>query len=256
MARGCNVLGGSFRGRVGNVTYYVRRGQQIAYERVPRKESTSMVSLEHVPSPQQMAAAEWHAHFMNIGYVVELADLERIADALWATAEDGETRVVFDEPRGAWGFGRLVSYDPWPEVKRNSEAPGSPVVNVSIRYESYDQRYFAIDAGAVRYHDVAVVSLVGSVETGEIALHVSEPVVSGKALGWGISAPSPQLLRFADMRYTPALLLGPRYSPQPVPYRLTDVRLSEVVGGQYTVRVWMWVKRDGTILHTFVYAAS
>lgn len=256
MARGCNVLGGSYRGRIGNVTYYVRRGQQIAYERVPRKESTSMVSQEHVPSPQQMAAAEWHAHFMNIGYVVELADLERIADALWATAEDGETRVVFDEPRGAWGFDRLVSYDPWPVVKRNNSNVQSTVIDVSIRYESYNDHYFAIDAGAVRYHDVAVVSLVGSVETGEIALHVSEPIVSSKKVAWGLSASNPQLLRFADMSHTPALMLGPRYSPQPVPYRLTDVVLSEVVGGQYTVRVWMWVKRDGSILHTFIYAAS
>lgn len=256
MAKGCNALGGSFRGRVGAKTFYVRRGQQIVYERSGKSRSTARLAQFHFPSAQRLAATQWHNHLMEIGYVVPITDLELIANAVWDTSKDGATRVVFDEPSGAWGFDRLVSYDPWPVVKRNSEAPNSPVVNVSLRYESYNERYYAIDAGAVRYHDAAVVSFVGSVETNEIALHVSEPIVSSKRVTWGLSAPSPQLLRFADMRYTPALLLGPRYSPTPVPYRLTGVRLSEVVGGQYTVRVWMWVKRDGTILHTFVYAAS
>lgn len=185
-----------------------------------------------------------------------MTDLELVANAVWDTSKDGATRVVFDEPGGAWGFDRLVSYDPWPVVKRNWNDNNSSVVNVSLRYESYNDEFYAIDAGEVRYHDVAVVSFVGSVETNEIALHVSEPVVSNKRGRWGDNARNPQLLRFADLRPTPALLLGPKFSPTPVPYRLTDVRLSEVIGGQYTVRVWMWVKRDGTILHTFVYAAS
>ena len=256
MAKGCNALGGSFRGRVGAKTFYVRRGQQIVYERSGKSRSTARLAQFHFPSAQRLAATQWHNHLMDIGYIVPITDLELIANAVWDTSKDGATRIVFDEPSGVWGFDRLVSYDPWPVVKCNLSSPGSPVVDVSLRYEWYSNEKYAIDAGAVRYHDAAVVSFVGSVETNEIALHVSEPIVWSKSVMWGINASNPQLLRFADVRYTPALLLGPQYSPTPVPYRLTDVRLSEVVGGQYTVRVWMWVKRDGTILHTFVYAAS
>lgn len=256
MAKGCNALGGSFRGRVGAKTFYVRRGQQIVYERSGKSRSTARLAQFHFPSAQQLAATQWHNHLMEIGYVVPITDLELIANAVWDTSKDGATRVVFDEPSGAWGFDRLVSYDPWPVIKRNMGDPNSSVANVSLRYESYNDEFYAIDAGEVRYHDVAVVSFVGSVETNEIALHVSVPVVSSKRAIWGNNARYPQLLRFADLRLTPALLLGPRYTPTPVPYRLTDVVLSEIVGGEYTVRVWMWVKRDGTILHTFVYAAS
>ena len=256
MAKGCNALGGSFRGRVGAKTFYVRRGQQIVYERSGKSRSTARLAQFYFPSAQRLAAKQWHNHLMGIGYVVPITDLELIANAGWDTSKDGETRVVFDEPSGVWGFDRLVGFEPWPIVTRNLNDPKSSVVNVSLRYESYNDDFYAIDAGEVSYHDVAGVSFVGSVKTNEIALHVSEPVVSNKRGKWGSTARNPLLLRFADLRTTPALWLGPQFSPTPVPYRLTDVRLSEVVGGQYTVRVWMWVKRDGTILHTFVYAAS
>lgn len=104
MAKGCNALGGSFRGRVGNVTYYVRHGQQIVYERVPRQEHRHVE--RHPGSPDSMKYAQrWRKQLEDEGVVVELAPLLEFYHSIVRVADGNPGEWLADSGRGGWSAG-------------------------------------------------------------------------------------------------------------------------------------------------------
>lgn len=101
MARGCNVLGGSFRGRIGNVTYYVRRGQQIVYERVPRQEHRHVE--RHPGSPESMKYAQrWRKQLEDEGVVVGMAQLLEFYHSIVRVADGDPGEWLADSGHGGW----------------------------------------------------------------------------------------------------------------------------------------------------------
>lgn len=101
MAKGCNALGGSFRGRVGNATFYVRNGQQIVYERVPRQEHRHVE--RHPGSPESMKYAQrWRAQLADEGVVVELAPLLEFYHSIVRVADGGIGGWLADSGHGGW----------------------------------------------------------------------------------------------------------------------------------------------------------
>lgn len=104
MAKGCNALGGSFRGRVGNTTYYVRHGQQIVYERVPRQEHRHVE--RHPGSPGSMKYAQrWRKQLEDEGVVVELAPLLEFYHSIVRVADGDPGEWLADSGRGGWSAG-------------------------------------------------------------------------------------------------------------------------------------------------------
>lgn len=106
MAKGCNALGGSFRGRVGNATYYVRHGQQIVYERVPRQEHRH---VERRPgSPASMKYAQrWRKQLEDEGVVVELASVLEFYHSIVRVADGDPGEWLADSGRGGWSAGNV-----------------------------------------------------------------------------------------------------------------------------------------------------
>lgn len=101
MAKGCNALGGSFRGRVGNATYYVRHGQQIVYERVPRQEHRHVE--RHPGSPGSMKYAQrWRKQLEDEGVVVELAPLLEFYHSIVRVADGDPPEWLADSRRASW----------------------------------------------------------------------------------------------------------------------------------------------------------
>lgn len=101
MAKGCNALGGSFRGRVGNATYYVRHGQQIVYERVPRQEHRHVE--RHPGSPGSMKYAQrWRKQLEDEGVVVELATLLEFYHSIVRVADGDPGEWLADSGNGGW----------------------------------------------------------------------------------------------------------------------------------------------------------
>lgn len=104
MAKGCNALGGSFRGRVGNATYYVRHGQQIVYERVPRQEHRHVE--RHPGSPESMKyAQQWRKQLEEAGVVMELAPLLEFYHSIVRVADGDPGEWLADSGRGGWSAG-------------------------------------------------------------------------------------------------------------------------------------------------------
>lgn len=101
MAKGCNALGGSFRGRVGNATFYVRHGQQIVYERVPRQEHRHVE--RHAGSPASMKYAQrWRKQLEDEGVVVELAPLLEFYHSIVRVADGDPGEWLADSRRASW----------------------------------------------------------------------------------------------------------------------------------------------------------
>lgn len=101
MAKGCNALGGSFRGRVGNATYYVRHGQQIVYERVPRQEHRHVE--RHPGSNASMKYAQrWRKQLEDKGVVVELAPLLEFYHSIVRVADGDPAEWLADSGNGGW----------------------------------------------------------------------------------------------------------------------------------------------------------
>ena len=101
MAKGCNALGGSFRGRVGNATFYVRHGQQIVYERVPRQEHRHVE--RHPGSPDSMKYAQrWRKQLEDEGVVVELAPLLGFYHSIVRVADGDPAEWLADSGNGGW----------------------------------------------------------------------------------------------------------------------------------------------------------
>lgn len=101
MAKGCNALGGSFRGRVGNATYYVRHGQQIVYERVPRQEHRHVE--RHPGSPESMKyAQQWKKQLADEGVTVELAALLQFYHSIVRVADGDPGEWLADSRRASW----------------------------------------------------------------------------------------------------------------------------------------------------------
>ena len=101
MAKGCNALGGSFRGRVGNATFYVRHGQQIVYERVPRQEHRHVE--RHPGSPGSMKYAQrWRKQLEDEGVVVELAPLLEFYHSIVRVADGDPAEWLADGGVGGW----------------------------------------------------------------------------------------------------------------------------------------------------------
>lgn len=104
MAKGCNALGGSFRGRVGNATYYVRHGQQIVYERVPRQEHRHVE--RHPGSPESMKYAQrWRKQLEEAGVVVDMAPLLEFYHSIVRVADGDPGEWLADSGRGGWSAG-------------------------------------------------------------------------------------------------------------------------------------------------------
>lgn len=101
MAKGCNALGGSFRGRVGNATYYVRHGQQIVYERVPRQEHRHVE--RHPGSNASMKYAQrWRKQLEDEGVVVDLTALLEFYHSIVRVADGDPAEWLVDSVRGGW----------------------------------------------------------------------------------------------------------------------------------------------------------
>lgn len=101
MAKGCNALGGSFRGRVGNATFYVRHGQQIVYERVPRQGHRHVE--RHPGSPASMKYAQrWRKQLEDEGVVVELAPLLEFYHSIVRVADGDPAEWLADSRRASW----------------------------------------------------------------------------------------------------------------------------------------------------------
>ena len=101
MAKGCNALGGSFRGRVGNATFYVRHGQQIVYERVPRQVHRHVE--RHPGSNASMKyAQQWRAQLEEAGVVMELAPLLEFYHSIVRVADGNPGEWLTDSGNGGW----------------------------------------------------------------------------------------------------------------------------------------------------------
>lgn len=101
MAKGCNALGGSFRGRVGAKTFYVRRGQQIVYERIPRQEHRHVE--RHPGSNASMKYAQrWRKQLEDEGVVVELAPLLEFYHSIVRVADGDPGEWLVDSHDGGW----------------------------------------------------------------------------------------------------------------------------------------------------------
>lgn len=110
MAKGCNALGGSFRGRVGNATFYVRHGQQIVYERVPRQERRHVV--RHAGSPESMKYAQrWRKQLEDEGVVVGLAPLLEFYHSIVRVADGDPAEWLASSGSGSWGSGNAYVQD-------------------------------------------------------------------------------------------------------------------------------------------------
>lgn len=101
MAKGCNALGGSFRGRIGNVTCYVRHGQQIVYERIPRQEHRHVE--RHPGSSESMKYAQrWRKQLADEGVYVDLAALLEFYHSIVRVANGDSAEWLVDSVRGGW----------------------------------------------------------------------------------------------------------------------------------------------------------
>ena len=119
MAKGCNALGGSFRGRVGNVTFYVRHGQQIVYERVPRQEHRHVE--RHPGSDASMKYAQrWRKQLEDEGVVVGLAPLLEFYHSIVRVADGGTGGWLESSGHGGWAAGNVRVEDG--EVRAKAKA--------------------------------------------------------------------------------------------------------------------------------------
>ena len=110
MAKGCNALGGSFRGRVGNATFYVRHGQQIVYERVPRKEHRHVE--RHPGSDASMKYAQrWRKQLEDEGVVVELAALLEFYHSIVRVADGDPGEWLANSGSGGWAANNVSVVD-------------------------------------------------------------------------------------------------------------------------------------------------
>lgn len=110
MAKGCNAIGGSFRGRVGNATYYVRHGKLIVYERVPRQEHRHVE--RHPGSDASMKYAQrWRKQLADEGVVIELAPLLEFYHSIVKVADGDPGEWLADSGSGGWSAGNVSVVD-------------------------------------------------------------------------------------------------------------------------------------------------
>lgn len=107
MAKGSHALGGSFRGRIGTKTCYVRHGQQIIYERVPRVYS-KREGRHYTPSKAMMLAWDWKNELKKYGVDANFEMLLRWVHATYRVADGGDNVVMVDGVNNLWSPTRVV----------------------------------------------------------------------------------------------------------------------------------------------------
>lgn len=253
MARCVSLLGSKCRGRIGDKTYYVRHGQQIVYERSGKRHVRPHLERYYFEPKARKIAKVWAGMLRDEGIIVDVGLLENFVTDILGVFDTMTTRITFDTKNGAWSYDNLRSLTPTPTIMRNSSGPSSAPISTTIRYETYGTNYYAIDAGSIRYNNAVLCSFVGDKSSMEDAIVIHQPTIWEKATTWGTSASNPQLMRFADARQTPAYLLGPAYTPKPTPYKFQNVRISSLSGDGVVVYPWLWVDKNGTILHAYTF---
>ena len=107
MAKGSHALGGSFRGRIGSMTLYVRNGKQILYKRTPSSREKA-VHRHAVPNLVFLAAARWKKTLDEKGFNTSMQSLVRWASAVNRVMAGGAAEEVFSSPRvGTWSLERV-----------------------------------------------------------------------------------------------------------------------------------------------------
>lgn len=107
MAKGSHALGGSFRGQIGKKTLYVRHGQQIIYERVPRVYPRGE-GRHYTPSKAMMLAWMWKSELKEYGVDADLEILLRWVYATHRVADGGDNIVLVDSINNLWSPSRVV----------------------------------------------------------------------------------------------------------------------------------------------------
>lgn len=109
MAKGSHALGGSFRGRIGSKTLYVRSGQQIVYERTGERH-TPVDTRHQLPNLAMVLAQRWKAQLADDGINVGLSVLLDWAYSVLKAPVEGNVDLV-DARVGAWSASGVTIED-------------------------------------------------------------------------------------------------------------------------------------------------
>lgn len=252
MAKTTHVLGGSVRGRIGDLTLYVRGGQQIVYERKPRSKAEGR-QRNLQPSLIMRKAWEWVSQLKEKGIVVSLEMMLKWLYAMRDAAATSTSIVLADEVDGAFGASRLFFSD----GKLMYSYRGDYVDRVDVEWGTGmpSGKFYLVDSPRIYYPDVCywITPIAGEVlDVGLTIGRCTTPNIEGKRLAFTTITNQSVRLSWASNDSNVVYVRAYRGAPSTyrvVPYRVTGwSRILSTWGGT-SIWPYMVIGGDGRILH-------